>query len=53
MNMQQAQRVYDHLMRTGQAFCFTEYGIVSREDCQRILFGENLQKEVNREARAQ
>ena len=32
------QRVYKHLMKTGQEFCFTkQHGLVSREDCRSYL----------------
>ena len=52
MTMKQAQAVYDHLMRTGQAFCFVDGVIVSREACQAVLFGKNLAKEVDKQQAA-
>ena len=31
-------KVYEHLMKTGQEFCFTkQHGLVSREDCRSYL----------------
>jgi len=31
-------KVYKHLMKTGQEFCFTkQHGLVSREDCRSYL----------------
>lgn len=37
MTREQAEQIYAYLMRTRQAFCFTEKGLVSREDCQRAM----------------
>jgi hypothetical protein len=28
------RQVYKHLLKTNQAFCITEAGVISREDCQ-------------------
>ena len=48
MSMKEAQQVYDHLLRTGQAFCFTDWGIINREACQEMLFGKSLQQAIDK-----
>ena len=31
------KQIYNYLIKTKQGFCFTSIGIISREDCERII----------------
>ena len=37
MNKELAEKVYNHLLKTKQGFCFVNGGIVSLGDCERVL----------------
>ena len=39
MDYEKAQKIYNHLLKTNQGFCFLESTgeVVSREDCEKIF----------------